>query len=71
MEDLSGTRFFSETDCDGEKPCSKIFSPVCGVRAGATNVTFTNECKLRNEVCTTRSVIKVRSLQMMQILYDC
>ena len=40
------------------KPCSKIYSPVCG-HTGLKNVTFTNQCKLRQEACITRSFIRV------------
>ena len=45
--------------CSGAtKPCSKIYSPVCG-HTGVKNVTFTNQCKLRQEACITRSFIRV------------
>ena len=51
-----------EAECDGIKPCSKIFSPVCASSA-ASNMTFSNECQLRQEVCTKRAILKVTKLQ--------
>ena len=47
-----------EDSCDQLTPCSKIFSPVCA-NDGVANITFTNECKLKQEMCTKRSTIRV------------
>ena len=47
--------------CQDVRPCSKIFAPVCGYN-GLANVTFTNECKLRKQSCTTRTNFEVGNL---------
>ena len=59
---LSKNRHSLETDCVGIKPCSKIFSPVCA-SGGGFNKTFSNECQLKQEVCTSRVILKVSPLQ--------
>jgi len=47
-----------ETDCEPFK-CPKILSPVCG-NNGLRNMTFTNECLMRKEQCTSRlNVVQV------------
>lgn len=61
-EHLSKNRHSLENDCVGIKPCSKIFSPVCA-SVGASNKTFSNECQMRQEVCTNRVIMRVSPLQ--------
>ena len=59
---LSKNSHSLESDCVGVKPCSKIFSPVCA-SAEASNITFSNECQMKQEVCTKRTILKVSQLQ--------
>ena len=43
--------------------CPKILSPVCG-NDGVRNITFTNECLMRQEQCITRTdILKVAETQ--------